>query len=149
MASPTQLRKARPEDVGAIAEISRDHIERGLKWTWKAKRVAKTLADKNVLAVVSGDNVDGFCIMQYGDERAHLLLIGVRPDVRRGGLGTELVQWHLECARVAGMTQIWLELRATNAIARKFYEQMGFTVTARVRRYYQDREDALRMALTL
>ena len=51
--------------------------------------------------------------------------------------------------RVAGIVEVTLELRAGNAVARKFYEHHGFEVVRRVRRYYQGREDALRMCLRL
>src|SRR5205814_582222 len=63
----------------------------------------------------------GFAIMEFGDERAHLVLLAVRPSHRRLGIGKRMLEWLLESARVAGMASIHLELRAANDAARGYY----------------------------
>src|SRR5256885_10067329 len=42
-------------------------------------------------------------IMEFGDERAHLVLLAVRPSHRRSGIGQRMVEWMLESARCAGI----------------------------------------------
>lgn len=152
-----ELRLAQPADVREIAQLARREVERGLDWTWDDARVASELQDPDSLCVVAPtfsdaneeDGIAGFCITAFGDDDAHILLIAVARDAQRRGIGTQLLQWQLTCARTAGVARVCLELRAGNARAKKFYETHGFHVVRRVRHYYQGREDALRMVLTL
>jgi ribosomal-protein-alanine N-acetyltransferase len=93
--------------------------------------------------------IAGFAIMEFGDERAHLVLLAVRPTHRRMGIGRRLVHWLVESARVAGMASLHLELRTGNEAARGFYRAMGFDETIVVPGYYRGREAALRMIRVL
>ena len=98
-------------------------------------------------------SITGFAIMEFGDERAHLVLLAVRPSHRRLGIGQRLLEWLLESARIAGMASIHLELRASNDAARRFYRAMGFYETVLVPGYYRSgegrKEGALRMLRVL
>ena len=91
--------------------------------------------------------------MEFGDERAHLVLLAVRPSHRRTGIGQRLLEWLLESARVAGIASIHLELRSSNEAARRFYRAMGFYETVLVPGYYRSgegrKEGALRMLRVL
>jgi ribosomal protein S18 acetylase RimI-like enzyme len=93
--------------------------------------------------------IAGFAIMEFGDERAHLVLLAVRPAQRRMGIGRRLVDWLLESARTAGIASLHLELRSGNEAARGFYRAMGFDETLVVPGYYRGRESALRMIRVL
>jgi ribosomal protein S18 acetylase RimI-like enzyme len=97
--------------------------------------------------------INGFAILEFGDERAHLVLLAVRPSHRRTGIGQRMLEWMIESARVAGIASIHLELRAGNDEARKFYRAMGFYETVLVPGYYRGgegrKEGALRMLRVL
>ena len=149
---PLRLRLARPHDAPAMSRMSRDFIEQGLDWCYSAPRVAALIADRETSAVAAcaGDGtLRGFAIMQFGDERAHLVLMCVAPCGRRQGIGRALLGWLTETARVAGMGSIRLELRVDNAEAAAFYSSLGFCETAVVPGYYQGRVAARRMRLGL
>jgi ribosomal protein S18 acetylase RimI-like enzyme len=159
------IRPAEPRDAQAIATMSRDFIESGLGWKYDAARVMRAMRDRDTLAVVACEGaksaaassnrgmVAGFAIMEFGDERAHLVLLAVRPSHRRLGIGQRMLDWLLESARVAGMASIHLELRAGNDAARRFYRAMGFYETVLVPGYYRSgegrKEGALRMLRVL
>jgi [ribosomal protein S18]-alanine N-acetyltransferase len=160
------VRLAEPRDAQAIAMMSRDFIEAGLGWKYDAARVLRAIRDRDTLAVVACEGgksaassaasrgaLMGFAIMEVGDERAHLVLLAVRPSHRRLGVGQRLLDWLLESARVAGMASIHLELRAGNDAARRFYRAMGFYETVLVPGYYRSgegrKEGALRMLRVL
>jgi len=162
------IRLAEPRDAQAIALMSRDFIEAGLGWKYDAPRVLRAIRDRDTLAVVACEGpkapagptpstgrgaVAGFAILELGDERAHLVLLAVRPSHRRIGIGQRLLDWLLESARVAGMASIHLELRAGNDAARRFYRAMGFYETVLVPGYYRSgegrKEGALRMLRVL
>jgi ribosomal protein S18 acetylase RimI-like enzyme len=150
-AAPT-LRLARRADAGAMAVMSRDFIETGLAWRYSAERMVQLMADADTLALVACDGqerVQGFAVMQFGDTRAHLVLLCVRPAHRRRGLARRLVEWLLASARVAGIESLHLELRADNKGARAFYTRLGFTAAERMDGYYDGRVAALRMVMPL
>jgi ribosomal-protein-alanine N-acetyltransferase len=83
--------------------------------------------------------------MEFGEDRAHLVLLAVRPTHRRRGIGRRLLEWLVQSARTAGVRSLHLELRANNEAARAFYRAMGFSETILVPGYYRGRESALRM----
>ncbi|MGH8705301.1 MAG: GNAT family N-acetyltransferase [Burkholderiales bacterium] len=141
------IRLAEPRDAHAIARLSRDHIESGLGWKYDAARVMRAIRHREtvVLAAWAGNALAGFAIMEFGDERAHLVLLAVQPSRRRAGIGRRLVDWLIESARTAGIASVHLELRAGNEAARRFYRALGFSETVLMPRYYGGREAALRM----
>jgi ribosomal-protein-alanine N-acetyltransferase len=156
------IRLAEPSDAQAIALMSRDFIESGLGWKYDAGRVLRAIRDRETLAVVACDArssgsksgaINGFAILEVGDERAHLVLLAVRPSQRRAGIGQSVLEWLLESARCAGIASVHLELRAGNEAARRFYRAMGFYETVLVPGYYRSgegrKEGALRMLRVL
>ena len=155
------IRLAEPRDAQAIALMSRDFIEAGLGWKYDAARVLRAIRERETLAVVACESTKGggagaitaFAIMEFGDERAHLVLLAVRPSHRRLGIGQRLLDWLLDSARTAGMASIHLELRSTNDAARRFYRATGFYETVLVPGYYRGgegrKEGALRMLRVL
>jgi ribosomal protein S18 acetylase RimI-like enzyme len=161
------LRPAQVRDAQAIALMSRDFVESGLGWKYDAARVLRAIRDRETLALVACDGgkprapaaaaldgtLSGFAIMEFGEERAHLVLLAVRPTRRRQGVGRRLLEWLLESARTAGIASVHLELRAANDAARRFYRAMGFHETVLVPGYYRSgegrKEGALRMLRVL
>jgi len=153
------IRLAEPRDAQAIAVMSRDFIESGLGWKYDAARVMRAIRERETLAVVACEGkggkgaIAGFAIMEFGDERAHLVLLAVRPSHRRAGIGQRMLEWLLESARCAGIASVHLELRAVNEAARRFYRAMGFYETVLVPGYYRSgegkKEGALRMLRVL
>lgn len=157
------VRLAEPRDAQPIATMSRDFIEAGLGWKYDSPRVLRAIRDRETAAVVACEGgcsvasasrsgrgaINGFAIMEFGEERAHLMLLAVRPAQRRNGIGRHLLEWLLESARCAGIASIHLELRASNEAARGFYRAMGFYETVLVPGYYRSgegrKEGALRM----
>jgi len=152
MLDKPMLRLASRDDALTIARLSRDRIEQGLGWSWTAPRVLRSIlaADTNAVVALDRDRLLlGFGIMKYGDDAAHLLLLAVRADSARQGVGTALVDWLEASARVAGVAQIGLEARATNAQARSFYRRLGYRETQSLPGYYQGREACVRLAKDL
>jgi len=145
------IRLAGQRDAQAIALMSRDLVESGLGWKYDAARVLKAIRDRDTLAAVACERgrIAGFALMEFGDERAHLVLLAVRPTHRRQGIGRRLVDWLVASARVAGIASLHLELRSANEAARGFYRAMGFDETIVVPGYYRGRESALRMIRVL
>ena len=142
---------ASPADARAIALLSRDEIERGLRWSWTAQRVRRAIADRNTNVVVArrGGGVAGFAIMQYVDERAHLALLGVAPAHRRQGVASAMLAWLEETLIVAGVAAVQVEVRAANRAAIALYTKLGYEQVNATRGYYQGVETALHLVKEL
>ena len=153
------IRLAEAGDAQAIAEMSRDFIESGLGWRYDQAHILRAMRRRETAVLVAAERqtyvardrpgVSGFAVMDFGDERAHLVLLAVQPTQRRRGTGRRLVEWLLESAIVAGMASLHLELRADNEAARRFYRALGFSETVLMPKYYNGREAAMRMIRVL
>jgi len=142
---------ARPSEVVEIARLSRDLIEQRLRWSWTPTRVTASVQRPDALVAVSraGARIAGFGIMRYGDDDAHLDLLGVVPTHRGEGLGRRLVEWLEKPALLAGASAVFLEVRASNCGAHAFYERLGYRKLGELPRYYQGCESAIRMGREL
>lgn len=98
-----------------------------------------------LVASVPDHVVAGYvCPMQLLDE-GHILDIAVHPDYRGMGIGRLLVGKVLEECRKRGAEFVSLEVRPSNISAIRLYERLGFVVTGRRKRYYENGEDAVLM----
>ena len=88
--------------------------------------------------------VAGFCAFWLVFDEVHINNIAMLPDFRAQGIGTALLKQVLAEGQQLGARRATLEVRASNAGARRLYERMGFYVAGVRRNYYSDPvEDAL------
>ncbi|MDQ6629753.1 MAG: ribosomal protein S18-alanine N-acetyltransferase [Pseudomonadota bacterium] len=101
----------------------------------------------------AGGELIGYCIAMRGAGELHLLNITVTPLARRRGHARRLLAELAAQGRHDGVATLWLEVRASNEIARKAYLRLGFAEVGVRRRYYpapaDGREDAIVMSLRL
>jgi ribosomal-protein-alanine N-acetyltransferase len=141
------IRLATVAEAEAIAVLSRETIERGLPWGWRPERVARAIRDPDTNVVVAGppEALEGFAIMVFGDEDAHLILFAVHPDKRRRGLASALLTWLEDVARAAGCQRIRLEARRDNVAGRSFYNEHGYHERAIRKDRYAPGVDGIRL----
>lgn len=100
-----------------------------------------------------GDDSAAYAVMLCVLDEAHLLNISVARARQRRGAGSLLLRHLFDEARLAGATQLFLEVRPSNAPALALYGKHGFETVGRRKRYYPahggDREDALVMRCEL
>lgn len=150
-----ELVLATREDAPTLAAMSRDYIERGLGWRWRVPAIENLIASPDTVVLCArvpntpGNAIVGFGIMQYAFEEAHLILLAVRPRMRRRGLARELLAWLEKTADTAGVRKIELEVREQNSGARRFYRKQGYKSGPSIPRYYDGIETAVRMAKKL
>lgn len=134
-----------------MAVMSRELIEAGLAWRYTPPRMAALIRDPETVALVACDasRIQGFAVMHFGDEHAHLALLCVQPTQQQCGIGRRLHEWLVASARVAGIVSVRLELRADNTAALAFYHRLGFTENQLVPGYYDGHVAARRMTLLL
>jgi len=77
---------------------------------------------------------------------AHILNICVAPDAQRRGLGKRMLHKLMQLAAERQGNSIFLEVRESNLVAQKLYDQEGFNRIGLRKNYYpadDGREDAL------
>src|SRR5690606_40789182 len=80
--------------------------------------------------------IQGFALMMFAPDVAHLLLIAVRPDAQRSGVGHDLLR-HCEGQALArGLPALILEVRPSNTRALAFYRNRGVTQIGTRKDYY-------------
>lgn len=146
-ATAITLRFARRSEAPALALMSRDLVEAGLGWHYRAERIRQLIDDTDTVALAAcdGQRVVGFAIMSFGDEHAHLVLLAVRASHQRRGIARRMTEWLLASAAVAGIASIKVELRTDNAAAYALYRGLGFAEMLRADGYYRGREAAIFM----
>ena len=151
----TQLELASVEDAVPIARLSRDEIEHGLEWRWQPPAILRLIARPETAVLCArcrfgGASVlGGFGVMEFGLERAHLVLLAVAPRLRRRGVARQILAWLEKSADTAGVGEISLEVRAGNHGAREFYATQGYRHGDYLHGFYQGREAAYRMTKKL
>ncbi|MQA31217.1 MAG: ribosomal-protein-alanine N-acetyltransferase [Luteitalea sp.] len=92
----------------------------------------------------SGDTVVGFCSFWRVLDELHINNLAVIPGRRREGIGAALLERVLREGTERGADRATLEVRRSNADARRLYERFGFVVAGVRRGYYTNPpEDAL------
>lgn len=140
----SDIELATAADAAEISRLSRRCVEQGLRPRYTPALVRKKIHGKacNVVVARKERVLLGFGIMTYGRETANLDLLAVKKPYRRRGVGRQILQWLEKVARTAGIANIFVQVRSSNAVAIRFYEQLGFQVVEQVPGYYQGREAA-------
>ena len=92
------------------------------------------------------EKVIGFFIASFSLLEGHLLNISVAPNMKRQGIGNELLKKVENISNKFGIKEIFLEVRESNQEAINFYKKNGFIEVGIRKNYYklyEGREDAL------
>jgi ribosomal-protein-alanine N-acetyltransferase len=144
------IRDYRPDDFPALCEIDRLCFPPGIAYS--AEDIAMSLLESGVFVVVGEDDghTAGFILARSErGGRAHIITIDVVEQYRRSGLGTLLLEEAHRRLQAAGARRVVLEVSVENAPAQAFYRKHGYEVSRRLKRYYQDKEDAWQMVKAL
>jgi ribosomal-protein-alanine N-acetyltransferase len=106
------------------------------------------------IALVAEDEetgaVQGFAVASLLPPQAELETIAVTPENQRRGVASRIFIAMADELRKALVTEVLLEVRASNSPALAFYRAQGFAITGRRPRYYADPiEDAVLLELRL
>lgn len=144
-AATVRLRAATPADLAAILAIEHQvftdpwapsSFESEFDDPYGWFRVA--VADDGAGAVV------GYAMARFVAGEGEVMNIAVVPAWRGQGVGGVLLDAALAAATAAECDAMWLEVRVSNAAARRLYESRGFVLVGRRRGYYRRPvEDAL------
>lgn len=94
--------------------------------------------------------ISGFVIARVLAGDCELENIIVASEHRNHGIGSQLVEALVNAVRNRDATRIFLEVRESNAAARRLYEKCGFATTGHRPGYYASpTEDAILYSLSL
>jgi ribosomal-protein-alanine N-acetyltransferase len=148
----TNVRPACPADLPAIFALERSSPS-AAHWPESAYRALFDPHAPQRIALVLEDNkqqVHGVAIARIFERDCELENIVVEESSRRNGYGRMLLHTVIAAATLQRITQILLEVRESNHVARSFYERLGFEFLGRRRSYYTNPlEDALNYRLLL
>ncbi len=82
--------------------------------------------------------IRGYCVMRILGEEGEIQRIAVEPAFRRQGIARKLMDAMVDLARLKGVREMALEVRESNAGARKLYESYGFVEEAVRKGYYHN-----------
>ena len=91
---------------------------------------------------VRGQEVVGYVIARAAADEGEILNLAVAPAQQRHGVGRLLAQQALEDLAARGARSVYLEVRESNAAARRLYEGLGFEAVARRPNYYRQPSEA-------
>jgi [ribosomal protein S18]-alanine N-acetyltransferase len=137
------IRTAQRADLVAIAAIERASF--GDPWTRSMFSVHLDSGRGDVFLVATDDaHIVGYAITRIAGAESELLNIAVGAERRTQGIGAILLDAAMEHTARSGASEMWLEVRESNAAARRLYDTRGFVaVGVRKRYYHAPREDAL------
>jgi ribosomal-protein-alanine acetyltransferase len=147
-AGPTvvTLRDAQYDDLDGIVEIER--ISFSDAWSEASFRSLFGRSEVSFVVATSarGSTVEivGYVVATFAADQGEIANLAVRPELRRSGNATRLLDFvHREAVR-RGAASMWLEVRESNHAALALYTAHGYREMGRRARYYEDPlEDAL------
>ncbi len=106
-----------------------------------------------MLALMGGERLIGYCVAMEGVDEVHLLNITVAPEFQGQGFGVLMLDALSLWARSRQAQWVWLEVRVSNTRAMQVYERFGYARVGERKHYYPasrgQREHAVVMSLKL
>jgi ribosomal-protein-alanine N-acetyltransferase len=118
------------------------------EFPWLEDDFIRCLRQRNCIGMVAehDDRVVGFMIYELNKNRIQVLNFATVPEMRRRGVGTQMVRKLVGKLSAQRRTRILLEVRETNLAAQLFFRDAGFRAISVLRDYYEDTpEDAYLM----
>jgi [ribosomal protein S18]-alanine N-acetyltransferase len=155
MTNPADDIRTRSITAAHIADLIRIGIETNLS-PWTATDYLNELQTSNsiMLALEEASQTVGFVVGRIvpgqDSEEAEIYNIAVAQERQRKGLGQLLFDEFMSRAAKHDVANVWLEVRASNEKAIRFYTKNGFEPVQNRPNFYENpREHAILMRLSL
>jgi [ribosomal protein S18]-alanine N-acetyltransferase len=137
-------------DLDAVMRVMDESFDPAYGEAWTAPQCAGLMPMPGVWLSLArrGNEVIGFALARVVVNEAELLLLAVKREGQRRGVGKLLLDRFISIAADRGAERLHLEVREGNH-AVKLYTRSGFTEVGRRRNYYSGRDGQVYDALTL
>ena len=141
--------KADIADAPAIYELASHYSDATKGWT--QERINDLISDSQghyVLVAKQLGSTVGYAIARFAWGKMHVWDIAVKEDMRRRGIGKKMMSQLIDHAKSRELSEVYLEVRASNTPAVKMYQSLSLKIRFRMPGMY-DGEDGLAMYLPL
>ena len=137
-------------DLDAILEIEQVSFNNPTTREWYERELQRPEVCFIYVLRTPESPTAAFCAFWRVADQAHINNLAVRPELRRRGLGSQLLEAIIAEARRLGAGTLSLEVRRSNLAAQRLYLRAGFREEAVRKSYYtQPVEDALVLSLKI
>lgn len=147
MAERWRVRAGRASDAETLAAIAAASLPDA--WSTRGFRDELRLPIAKLWVVEDARRAVGYLAARHIDADLTILSLAVEPGQRGRGIGADLLETTLDDATRAGALRVHLEVRRSNAGARRFYARHGFLELDTPPRYYPDGEGAIAMTRSI
>ena len=135
------VRRMREADLDAVAAIEAECFSD----PWSRQGFADALAfEGNIFLLAEdqdGGGIIGYCGLYQAADEGEITNVAVTAARRRNGAASALLKALLEEAVRSRITQVFLEVRVSNAAAIALYRGYGFEVCGTRRNFYSDPDE--------
>ena len=105
---------------------------------WPVAEFERLLSSASVLADGAGQGgaISGFILSRRAADEAEILTVAVDPIVRKQGLASALLGFHLSRLAQTGVSTLFLEVDEANVAAQTLYRRYGFKRVGERKGYY-------------
>lgn len=138
------VREMTVQDIDAVHQIECASITP----PWSKQGFADGLANENAIFFVAETEgtVVGYCGLYFAADEGEITNVAVDSQWRQRGIADRILEAVFEDADRKQLSQIFLEVRASNIPAQKLYEKHGFESQGIRKNFYRDpKEDAIVM----
>ena len=133
------VRNVGPDDIYTVIDLEYQNFDypyppEVINFLYESHRDTFLVAEKE-------REVIGFVIGIVQKKEGHILVIAIRDDYKKKGIGTFLMKKLIDIYKKKGIAQLKLEVRASNVAALSMYKNLGFKITNRLKHYYENGED--------
>lgn len=136
-------------DIDQVIEIE----QHSFAMPWTNEIYQKEITDNNFAyyyVLEKDQTIIGFCGTWIVLDEAQVTNIAICPEFRNKGYGESLFQYVLNQVIALGASQLSLEVRVSNEVAKKLYQKFNLQPGGIRKKYYTDNnEDALVMWVRL
>ncbi len=136
-----RVKKYTPDYFFEIYEIEKESFSDF--WSEKAMKEELSAKQANYYVALENDEVQGYIGFWCIYDEAEIMKVAVKKSSREKGIGNALIKAAIDEASAMGAKKILLEVRESNAPARRLYEKNGFMSYNIREKYYEGKENAV------
>lgn len=148
---PARIDRVRSvSDLDAVLEIEEASFNNPTTREWYERELERPEVCFIYVLRTPESPTAAFCAFWRVADQAHINNLAVRPELRRRGLGSQMLEAVIAEAQTLGAATVTLEVRRSNVAAQRLYLRAGFREEAVRKSYYtQPVEDALVLSLKI